>query len=644
MPYPYFFCNRTSAGTAFFLLALLPTLSTAAEPTEAPSPMSMYFDDSQMVEVATRAPKPMTQVAENVSIVTAEEIEDMHVHTLLEVLERQPGISMAYNGADYGSTGSFYLQGTEWRHTLVLIDGVRLNNASAGEALVNFVPLPIIKRIEIIKGPASSVWGSSLGGVVNIITKDTGTTAVPKASAMVTYGEAASRELNADLAGAAGVVSYYLNAGTMDSNGLKNNRFHDRETVYGKMAIKLPQQMTLSAAAGYSDPYYKTGDFESLDISDTVRNRNFWGTVYFDAPLRDSFSLHLEAQRFDMRHFRENTKLGQSTFAGWAGGFLQSNDYKEQTTAFNGRLFWDGDMVDLTVGAESSRGQLDFTYIYDYSGVGPWIGSEFSPTAYEERRAVYSNATISLGKFAVTPGLRYDYHSIAGEFVSPSLGATYQLADDTLLRGTVARGFSAPALALISGGNAFTPVNPLLKPELVDSVQAGVETFRIPGLQLKANLFHHDVTDVWTATVPRENEGRTRYEGVDLTAKTLPWHDLTLTANGTYAITDSATQENDDLYSTSLVLDYNDHQSLKAQLAGRYIWFNDRETIDGAGNPRIWNTHFIWDASVTKTVGWQGMSTDLFLVVHNLFSSSQYWDYEYPNPDRWVEVGAVFKF
>lgn len=38
------------------------------------------------------------------------------------------------------------------------------------------------------------------------------------------------------------------------------------------------------------------------------------------------------------------------------------------------------------------------------------------------------------------------------------------------------------------------------------------------------------------------------------------------------------------------------------------------------------------------------MSTDLFLAVHNLFSSSQYWDYEYPNPDRWVEVGAVFKF
>ncbi|HEX9715202.1 MAG TPA: TonB-dependent receptor plug domain-containing protein, partial [Desulfurivibrionaceae bacterium] len=137
MPYPYFFCSRTAAGTAFFLLAILPTLSTAAEPSEAASPLSMYFDDSQMVEVATRAPKPLRQVAESVSIITAEEIRDMHVHTLLEVLERQPGVSVAYNGADYGSVGSFYLQGTEWRHTLVLIDGVRINNASAGEALVN---------------------------------------------------------------------------------------------------------------------------------------------------------------------------------------------------------------------------------------------------------------------------------------------------------------------------------------------------------------------------------------------------------------------------------------------------------------------------------------------------------------------------
>jgi len=65
MPYPYFFCSRTSAGAAFFLLALLPTLSSATEPAESPAPLSMYFDDSQMVEVATRVPKPLRQVAEN---------------------------------------------------------------------------------------------------------------------------------------------------------------------------------------------------------------------------------------------------------------------------------------------------------------------------------------------------------------------------------------------------------------------------------------------------------------------------------------------------------------------------------------------------------------------------------------------------
>jgi vitamin B12 transporter len=639
MPHPYFFRSHPSAVSAFILLAMLPTLSSAAEPTEPTSPLTMYFDDSQLVEVATRAPKPLRQVAENVSIITAEEIEDMHVHTLLEVLERQSGITTMYFGSDYGSSGRFHLQGTEHRQTLVLIDGVRINNASAGEAWVNFVPLPIIKRVEIIKGPASSVWGSSLGGVINIITKDTGATAIPKASATVTYGEAASRELNGDLAGAAGKVSYYLNAGTMDSDGLKNSRFYDRETVYGKMAVALPEKMSLSVTAGYSDPYLKTADFYSLDISETLRNRNFWGTVYFDAPIRDSLSLHLEAQRYDMRHYLENTKIGQSLFpGGMAGNFLQSLDNDEQTTAFNGRLSWKGDMVDVTAGAETSRAKLDYAYIYNWNGWGPdpafiWEGSVFEPTVYEERRAVYSNATIALNKFTVTPGLRYDYHSIVGEVISPSLGATYQLANDTLLRTTLARGFSAPPLQQLTGSNG----NPLLNPEIIHSAQAGVETFRIPGLQLKANLFHHDVTDPFNDNW--ENTGRSRYNGVDLTVKTLPWHDLTLTANGVYAITDSATLENDDLYSTSLVLDYNDRGSIKAQLAGRYSWWN---TAQLGENPK--HDTFLWDASVTKTVGWQGMSADLFLAVHNLFDGSQYWDYEYPNPDRWAEVGARFKF
>ncbi len=638
---PYFFRTLQCSFLAGCLLAApIPTLANDLPEAD---PFAMYFDESQLVEVATRAPKPISQVAENVTVVTAKEIEGMHVHTLLEVLERQPGIGTSYFGQDYGSEGRFYLQGTRHHHTLVLIDGVRINNASVGEGLTNFIPLAIIKRIEIIKGPASSTWGSSLGGVINIITKDTGNTAVPSGSVMVTYGEAASREVNADLAGKAGAVSYYLHGGGMDSDGLSNDRFYDRETVYGKMRLDLPREMALTVNAGFGDPYLKSGGFYSLDFNETVRNRSFWGSIYFDAPITDRLNFHLEAQRFEMHHFREDIKIGQTTYAGGAGDFLQSWDYDEKTTSLNGRLFWQGDKVDVTVGAETSRSQLDYIYIYDYTPAGPWVGTEVAPTAYEERRGVYGNATFTLGNLSITPGIRYDYHSITEEFYSPSLGATYRLADDTLLRATVARGFSAPYLALISGGNIFTPVNPDLKPETINSAQLGLETTRVPFLHVKGSVFHHNTEDVWTSTWPAQNRGRTRLNGIELEAKTQPWHDLTLTANGTYVEEDTESAENDELYNANLILDYNDNHSLKAQLAGRYNWFNERDLLRDSSY-RNWDTNFIWDTSVTKTLYLHRLSADLFFVVHNLFESSSYWDDEYQNPGRWVEGGITFKF
>lgn len=71
---------------------------------------------------------------------------------------------------------------------LLLLDGVRLNQNSSGAALSHFIPLGIIKRVEIIKGAASSSWGSALGGVINIITKDVGKSNRPTGNINVSYG------------------------------------------------------------------------------------------------------------------------------------------------------------------------------------------------------------------------------------------------------------------------------------------------------------------------------------------------------------------------------------------------------------------------------------------------------------------------
>lgn len=641
MPHPYFFGTRISTGTTFFLLAMLPTLSSAAEPGGTSNPMSMYFDDSQMVEVATRAPKPMRQVAENVTVITAEEIESMHVHTVSEVLSRESAMFMTFFGQDFGSSANHYTLGSNTYHTLVLIDGVRLNGASGGDAFTNFIPLGIVKRIEIIKGPASSTWGSSLGGVVNIITKDTGNTDVPQVSLGASYGEAASRETSIEAAGKAGTVGYFIHAGAMDSNGLEGRRFFDRESVFAKARIPLSDMTSVNVFGGYSDPSFRPGDFYSQDIDEVEHIRNFWGAVQLDHQFSKAFNLHVEATRYDRDFIKEKQTLGLvgvGFFGGFPGAYYTDN-YNELTEALNSRLTYNQDWYAITLGAETSRNELG--YYYDY---GPQWGGPASSTPIagkDERQGYYANVTFNLGNFSLTPGVRYDNLSASKDFLSPSLGATYMLATDTLLRASVAKGFSAPYLSLIYGTAGYLP-SPNLKPEVINSFQAGIETTRIDFLRIKATLFHQAITDKWFPnddTLLWENQGKETLQGLDLEAKTNPWHDLSVTANGAYVLMNTDELDNAEMYSANLTLNYDATASVKTQLAGRYIWWNAFNLNE---NPK--HDTFVWDASVTKTLSWKTTNADIFLAAHNLFNGSQYWDYEYPNPGRWVEAGMRFRF
>ena len=639
MPHPYFFCNRTSAGTAFFLLALLPTLSNGAEPSEAP--LAMYFDDSQMVEVATRAPKPMRQVAENVTIITAEEIEGMHVHSVAEILSRESGVLVPFSGREIISQDSIQLLGTQRHQMLMLLDGVRINLNSNGFAISNFIPVGIIKRIEIIKGPASSVWGSALGGVVNIITKDTGKSSIPAGNVNVSYGEANTRELAADLAGGNEKAGYYVYAGNIDSDGLKNNRYSERNAVYGKMQLNLPHDSTLVASGGTSNPSFKALDWRdawgvpSLDIYNDVSSDNLWGTLYFDSRFTDRLNLHLALQRYENDFTNDFRSMGTGS-GGPKGDFIYMENWKDVNTSVSGALSWAGEAITANLGAESNRSEID-----SMTGLGVLWGpsTTINDPLKEERRGVYTNATYVYGKFSITPGLRYDYHSNSDELVSPSLGTTYQLADDTLLRASVSRGFSAPY-------SVTSYANPDLKPEIIWAYQAGVETFRIPYLTSKLTLFYLDVDDAWqTASSPFTNEGKVRRHGFDLDVRTQEFRGLSLRSNFTYSTEDSlgdgsANLENDETYSANLIFGYRHKSSgIRAELAGNYIWYNEDMQNDTHDSNDI-----LWDAMLSRDFSLPVCRGDIFLKAHNIFNGNQMWDIDYPNPERWVEVGAMIKF
>ena len=141
------------------------------------TPVSVFGAESgaeePIVITATRIPTPLQQVASSVTIITAEDIRANQWHSLPEALAAQPGMNVAASGS-VGAQTSLFTRGTNSNHTLVLLDGIEISDPSTPNGAYDFAHLSLnnIERIEIVRGPQSTLYGSgALGGVINIITK-----------------------------------------------------------------------------------------------------------------------------------------------------------------------------------------------------------------------------------------------------------------------------------------------------------------------------------------------------------------------------------------------------------------------------------------------------------------------------------------
>ncbi|RVU45175.1 TonB-dependent receptor domain-containing protein [Rubrivivax rivuli] len=149
----------------------------------------------QVTVTATRVPTPVNQLAAEVTVIDRAAIERNEGRTLVELLAQQAGLQFASNGG-LGKTASLFIRGLESRHTLLLVDGVRVGSATVGTPSLDNLPLEAVERIEIVRGPMSSLYGNgALGGVVQVFTRQApqGLSANAKVSAgSNSYGQLAA--------------------------------------------------------------------------------------------------------------------------------------------------------------------------------------------------------------------------------------------------------------------------------------------------------------------------------------------------------------------------------------------------------------------------------------------------------------------
>lgn len=457
-----------------------------------------------VVVTATRTPKLLKDVPIITRVISAEEIERADVVHIGELLETElPGLEFSYS---MNQQVSLNMQGFGGNSVLFLVDGERLAGETLDNIDYNRLNLDNVARVEIVKGAASSLYGSNaVGGVVNIITKEPSEPwSVNVNSRYSTLGEKVG-SLSAGFR--AGKLSGLTNAQYVQSDSIPLKNDGDYSKIYGSWNYNIKQQLVyrpfdglkLTGKAGY---YFRQRD-ASEDVKDNYRDFSGSLKAEYDFGESDNLTLSYTFDQYDKSDFlvanrrdvREYSNVQHNVRALWSHSFGE-----------NDNIVFGGDfMRDYLLSYQFEDGDK-MQYTGDLFGQLDWNPTE---------------------RLNFVSGLRFDYFSDRGLFhASPKLGAMYKTGNCSV-RASYAGGFRAPTLKEMymsfNMANIFMIYgNPDLEPEESHNFSLSAEYMsRRYNLTVTGyyNLVDNRITTAWSEALKGQlytNMAPLQVAGVDL--------------------------------------------------------------------------------------------------------------------------------
>lgn len=423
-----------------------------------------------IVVTATRIPQKASQSLQPVTVITADEIAESGQQTLVEVLQSRAGLEIASTGG-FGQPSNVFIRGANSGHTLVLIDGLRINSATTGTTAFENIPLNQIERIEIVPGPLSSLYGSeAIGGVIQIFTKNA--KYAPGINASVGYGSFDTRSTSGGINTRFNDTDFSLNAGYFISGGFdatKPPAFQhnpDRDDYHNtNYSLKLAKHFTTDHEIGLTAfQSYGNTRFDSGPFTDDINRQTL-----------STFSLYSRNQLTTKWQSLLRIGLGRDNLdiSGAAPSFFRTTQPQ---------LTWQNDF-------KLSSGSL----IGGFEYLDQEVASD-TPYAVTHRdiRSFFAGYVGEFGPHGVQLNVRNDDNSQFGNQTTGSVGYGYRLNPYLRLRASAGTAFKAPTF-----NDLYFPgfSNPNLQPEHSRSYETGVDV-SAGEHHLSLTYFDNRITDL----------------------------------------------------------------------------------------------------------------------------------------------------
>ncbi|MFN2601951.1 MAG: TonB-dependent receptor plug domain-containing protein [Gemmatimonadaceae bacterium] len=424
-----------------------------------------------VVVSATKTPVARDQLTQAVTVISGDDLRAHGVARVSDALQQVPGITLAQNGS-YGSVTSLFLRGGESRYTKVLIDGVAVNQ-SGGYFDFSHLTTDNVDRIEIVRGPASVIYGAdAVTGVIQIFTKrGRGPFSADASARGGTFGT-----IDGDLSirGSSSVVDYSLAGAEHKTDGtLKFNNQYSNGTLSGAVGVSPKSGTDARVTARYTNAefHYPT-DFTGAPVDSNSYRVQHRLTAGFDAGtlITPRVNARILAGTNEVSDLTEDIAI---PFASTSQQHSADKSRAHRRSA-EGRLsLVSGEAATLNLGAEYvAEGERSTT------SRGPVGAPAALVSHFDADRHTSSAYAELLGSpkrfFGYTAAVRLDDNSDYGKHTTYRLGAGVPVLPDFRVRGSLSTAFNAPAFDQIRA-TAFTTSNPGLSPERSRSWEIGVE-------------------------------------------------------------------------------------------------------------------------------------------------------------------------
>ncbi|MES2420511.1 MAG: TonB-dependent receptor [Pseudomonadota bacterium] len=508
--------------TKFFLLLSAAAIASPAYAQDMPD-----TDAPELVVTASRVAQPASEIGQAVTVIDRAEIERRQTVVVSDLLATTPGVTVTRNGT-LGALTGVRIRGAEADQTLVVIDGVRVNDPASTGGGFDFGNLlsSSVERIEVLRGPNSVPWGSqAIGGVVNIITA--APTEGIQARANAEYGYADTMFASAGVSGKSGPVSGSLTGGYLKTDGISSAASGTERDGYrqygatGRVGVEFAPGIGLDLRGYFADSKVEIDDGfdpKTFLVADSLA----YGTtqeLYGYAGLHANFA----DGRFNNRVAFTIADINRDNFSQPGGDVSFIGRGRSERYEYQGD-FRPLDQVRIVAGVERENSRFNDGVTYADTGI----------------TSIYGQLIVKpLDILTITGGVRNDDHEDFGSHTTFGANAALALRTGTTVRASYGEGFKAPTLYQLFSEYGDRD----LDPETARNFDIGIEqAFLDDRARVGVTYFNRrtrNQIDFDLGTFTYQNIARAEADGVEFTLALRPVDALTLTANYSYIHTEN---------------------------------------------------------------------------------------------------------